>query len=449
MAKTRINCPNCRQPIVADIEQLFDVGVEPSAKQSLLSGLTNVAQCPHCGYQGSVATPLVYHDPEKELLLTFFPPEMGLTRDEQERLIGGLINKVVNNLPQEKRKGYLLRPQTMLTFQGMLERILEADGITREMIQAQQTKLNLLQRLLNASEESRIEMARNEDELIDAEFFGLLSRLLETSMASNDRETAQALAELQKSILPETTFGRQLQEQTQEVEAALSSLQEIGQDLTRDKLLDLVIKAPNDTRVSAFVSLARPVMDYTFFQILSERIDRARGDGRTRLIQLRERLLDLTRQVDQQLEARAAQSRQLLDNILQAEDVSAAAAQYLPAFDDFFIQELNTALEAARGQGDLEKINDLQRVVQVIQEASSAPPEIAFIEELLDAPDETTRQKILEDNQDMITPEFLDTLTGLVARVEGGSQDQELVANLKAVHRQSMRYSMQMKFKGQ
>ncbi len=449
MAKTRINCPNCRQPIVADIEQLFDVGVEPSAKQSLLSGLTNVAQCPHCGYQGSVATPLVYHDPEKELLLTFFPPEMGLTRDEQERLIGGLINKVVNNLPQEKRKGYLLRPQTMLTFQGMLERILEADGITREMIQAQQTKLNLLQRLLNASEESRIEMARNEDELIDAEFFGMLSRLLETSMASNDRETAQALAELQKSILPETTFGRQLQEQTQEVEAALSSLQEIGQDLTRDKLLDLVIKAPNDTRVSAFVSLARPVMDYTFFQILSDRIDRARGDGRTRLIQLRERLLDLTRQVDQQLEARAAQSRQLLDNILQAEDVSLAAAQYLPAFDDFFIQELNTALEAARGQGDLEKINDLQRVVQVIQEASSAPPEIAFIEELLDAPDETTRQKILEDNQDMITPEFLDTLTGLVARVEGGSQDQELVANLKAVHRQSMRYSMQMKFKGQ
>lgn len=449
MAKTRINCPNCRQPIVADIEQLFDVGVEPSAKQSLLSGLTNVAQCPHCGYQGSVAIPLVYHDPEKELLLTFFPPEMGLTRDEQERLIGGLINKVVNNLPQEKRKGYLLRPQTMLTFQGMLERILEADGITREMIQAQQTKLNLLQRLLNASEESRIEMARNEDELIDAEFFGLLSRLLETSMASNDRETAQALAELQKSILPETTFGRQLQEQTQEVEAALSSLQEIGQDLTRDKLLDLVIKAPNDTRVSAFVSLARPVMDYSFFQILSDRIDRARGDGRTRLIQLRERLLDLTRQVDQQLEARAAQSRQLLDNILQAEDVSAAAAQYLPAFDDFFIQELNTALEAARGQGDLKKINDLQRVVQVIQEASTAPPEIAFIEELLDAPDETTRQKILEDNQDMITPEFLDTLTGLVARVEGGSQDQELVANLKAVHRQSMRYSMQMKFKGQ
>jgi len=189
-------------------------------------------------------------------------------------------------------------------------------------------------------------------------------------------------------------------------------------------------------------------MDYSFFQILSERIDRARGDGRTRLIQLRERLLDLTRQVDLQLEARVAQSRQLLGKILQAEDVGAATVQYLPALDEFFIQELNIALESARKQGDLAKIDKLQQVMQVVQEASTAPPEIALIEELLEAADEPTRQKILEDNQAMITPEFLDTLTSLVARVEDGSQDQELVANLKSIYRQSMRYSMQMKLKG-
>ncbi len=38
MPKTRVNCPNCRQPITADIEQLFDVNVDPSAKQKMLSG---------------------------------------------------------------------------------------------------------------------------------------------------------------------------------------------------------------------------------------------------------------------------------------------------------------------------------------------------------------------------------------------------------------------------
>ena len=75
MPKTRINCPNCRQPVTADIDQLFDVNIDPAAKQRLLSGAFNIIQCPHCGFQGQAATPIVYHDPEKELLLTYVPPE--------------------------------------------------------------------------------------------------------------------------------------------------------------------------------------------------------------------------------------------------------------------------------------------------------------------------------------------------------------------------------------
>ena len=447
MPKTRINCPNCRQPILAEIEQLFDMGADPTAKQKLLSGVSNMVQCPNCGYQGNLATPIVYHDPEKELLLTFFPPEVGLQRDEQERMIGTFINQVVNRLPQEKRKAYLLRPQTMLTVQGLLERILEADGITREMIQAQQAKLSLLQRLMSVAGEARLEIARSEDKLIDAEFFTLLSRLGESALAAGDRNSAQALADLQKEILPETTFGRQYQEQSREVEAAVASLQEAGEGLTRETLLELVIKAPNDNRLSALVSLARMGMDYTFFQMLSERIDRARADGRTRLIDLRERLLELTRQVDQQLEARAGQARQLLNKILEAQDISEAATQSLPAVDDFFLRELNATMEAARKQGDLEKISKIQEVLQVIQNAAAAPPEIALIEELLDATDEGARQKILDAHREDITPELMDTLANLLAQVEN-SQEKELSDRLKAVHRQVLRFSMEMKLKG-
>ena len=54
----------------------------------------------------------------------------------------------MNSLPQEKRKAYLLRPQTMLTMQSLIERILEGDGITKEMIQEQQKRLALLQRMV-------------------------------------------------------------------------------------------------------------------------------------------------------------------------------------------------------------------------------------------------------------------------------------------------------------
>jgi hypothetical protein len=97
MPKTRISCPNCRQPVAADIDQLFDVGQDPTSKQRLLSGSFNSIQCQVCGYQGNAATPIVYHDPSKELLLTFVPPELNLPMSEQERMLGSLINQVVNH----------------------------------------------------------------------------------------------------------------------------------------------------------------------------------------------------------------------------------------------------------------------------------------------------------------------------------------------------------------
>ena len=57
-------------------------------------------------------------------------------------------------------------------------------------------------------------------------------------------------------------------------------------------------------------------MDYQFFQLLTDRIDRARGDGRARLIELRDKLLELTREIDQQMEKRRIAARQQLDETL-------------------------------------------------------------------------------------------------------------------------------------
>jgi hypothetical protein len=443
MPKTTVNCPSCRQPLAAEIDQIFDMNADPTAKQKLISGAFNFIQCPRCGYQGNLSTMVVYHDPEKELLLTFVPAELGLPRNEQERLIGNLINQVVNKLPPEKRKAYILRPQSALTMQGLVERILEADGITREMIQAQQQKLNLIQRLLTAtSPDVRAEIARQEDQMIDAEFFALLSRIAEAAIASGDQNGAQQLVELQQSLLPVTTFGKQLQEQSQEIEAAVKSLQEMGENLTREGLLEVVIKAPSETRIKALVSLARPGMDYQFFQLLSDRIDRARGDGRTRLIELRETLLRLTQEVDRQVEARQVAAQQLLGKILQAPDVTAELEKNLPAVDDFFLQEVSRALQLARQQGDLDKINKLQTIVELLQSLSAAAPEVEFIEALVEAPDETSRQAILEANRDKVTPELLNSLVNIVAQVES-SEDKELAIHLKAVHRQVLRFSMQ------
>ncbi|HEY5902603.1 MAG TPA: CpXC domain-containing protein, partial [Anaerolineales bacterium] len=255
MPQTQISCPNCRRMISANVEQLFDVTADPQAKQRLLSGVSNVARCPHCGYEGRLATPVVYHDNEKELLLTFFPPELGVPLNEQEKMLGPLIKQVMDRLPPEKRKAYLLSPQANLTFESMIETILGKDGITPDMIKAQQDRVMLLERLLQASSaDVRSEIIKQNTSLLDEQFFALFSRLLQGAMASSQQPVAQQMADLQKQLLAETEFGRGLQESVKELETASKALQDEGQGLTREKLLDLVIAAPNDARLRAYVS---------------------------------------------------------------------------------------------------------------------------------------------------------------------------------------------------
>ena len=442
MPKTRINCPNCRQPIVADIDQLFDVGQDPSMKQRFLSGMFNVAQCQSCGYQGLLATPIVYHDPEKELLLTYFPAELSLPVNEQEKMIGPLITQATNSLPQEKRKAYLFRPQTMLTLQNMIETVLEADGITKEMLAAQQQKLNLMQQLASAtSVETMEELAKQEDAKIDSEFFTILSRLIEASLSGGDEASARRLGEVQQVLLRTTTFGKQVAEQSKEVEAAVRSLQAAGDKMTRDQLLDLIIKAPSELQVSVMVSMARPGMDYEFFSKLSSRIEKAKGDEKTRLEQLREKLLEMTKAMDQQVEARLAQAKQLLDGLMQAADLQKAMAQVLPAIDEFFLKVLEEELQAARKQGNLERSAKLSQINQILEEASAPPPEFAIIQEMLEADDEASLNKIMQEHKAEITPEFMELLTQLMTRPQ--TDNPEINERLQKVYSQALRMSMQ------
>ncbi len=444
---SQISCPNCRNPVSVALKQVFDLAQDQNAKQLLLSGGVNFVNCPHCGYQGNLATPVVYHDPAKELLLVHVPAEMGLSREDQERSIGRLINRVIDSLPQEQRKGYLLSPQTVLTMQGLVERVLEEDGITKEMIEDQQKRLNLVQRLLNASKEVRSEIAQQEDDLLDAQFFVLLGRLSEASAMNGDAAAAEQLRTLQDELLPLTSFGQEIQSQTQEMEAAIESIQTLGEGLTREKLLDLVIEAPNPTRLRALAGLARQGMDYTFFQILSDRIEHADGDEQERLTDLRQQLLEITGEIDQQVEARLGQARQLLKALLQSEDIKAATLQNLPAIDEFFVQVLNAELAEAQDQGDRERLRKLQGVVDALQEASQQPPELEFIQALMDAPDPESARELLDANADAITPNLVEAVMALLNQAQTRG-DQMLTERLRAIHRMVVRASMKANLEG-
>lgn len=448
MPKVQMSCPRCHQPIVAEVEQLFDIGANPELKQKFLSGNFNQANCPSCGYQGPLSTPIVYHDPEKELLLTYFPPELGRSLNDQERLIGPLIKQAVDHLPAEKRKAYLFRPQTMFTLQLLIEKVLEGEGITREMMDASQARLNLLQRLLSASTpEVRKEIIQQEEKLVDEQFFGMLNRLIEASMAQGDQNSAEALAAIQQEILPLTEVGRKLQAQSEDMRAAVETLQNASKEgLTREKLLDLFIAAPNETRLATLVSMTRSGLDYEFFNILTGRIDKAPADEKEKLTQLRDRLSQLAQEIDKRLEQQKAKSRAKLNEILNAADVEAAATEALPELDDLFAEVLRDEIQKAQQAGDLEKTAKLQKVVNAIQNASTPPPEFALAEELLGAESDAGRHEILQAHAEEITPEFLQMLSQLVDQLEQQGQA-DLSKKLQEAYRSALRFSMEANLK--
>jgi len=447
MPQTQIACPRCRQMIAANVEQLFDVTQDPQAKQRLLGGVSNMARCPHCGYQGRLATPIVYHDNAKELLLTFFPPELGLPLNEQEKVIGPLIKQVMDRLPAEKRKGYLLNPIPNLTYESMVQLILNKDGITPEMLKEQQDRVSVIERLIQTSTpDVRSEIIKQNINLFDEQFFALFSRLAQSAAQSGQEPVARAMVDLQKQLLEETEFGRGLKESVAELEAAQKSLQDLGQGLTREKLLDLVIASPNDARVRAYVSMARGGMDYQFFQILTERIEKASGDEKSRLESIRDKVLDFTNEVDKQMEARYKQSQEFVESLLAQEDVVQAVQQNLDGFTQDAVDVVNQMLRQASEKNDYTRMGKLQKMVEVLRQAST-PPEVEFIEHLLDAPDDASLEKMMSDNASLINDQFMEALIGLVGQVDqaaeqGNPEAKALGEKLSNVYKTALKFSM-------
>jgi hypothetical protein len=453
MPQTQIACPRCKSPVAANVEQLFDVTQDPSAKHRLLSGQTNYVRCPTCRYEGRLATPIVYHDNEKELLLTFFPMELGMPINEQEKLIGPLIKQVTERLPPEKRKAYLFKPQANLTYESMMETILGKDGISPEMLKSQQERVQLIEKLMQiTSNDVRLELIKQSSKIIDEQFFSMFSRIAQSAMQSGQEQVARALIEIQKQLLDETEFGQKLKETVAEMESATKTLQEAGQSLTREKLLDFVIAAPNENRIRAYVSLARNGMDYVFFQNLTEKIDKASGEEKTRLEKIRDQLLGFVADIDKQLEARFKQAQEFIETLLKQDDVEKATRENIENFTQDMVEIINQMLQQASQSNDYARMGKLQKMVQVLQEASAPPPEIAFIEQLLQAPDDATTEKMLAENDAMITDQFTEALSGLVAQMEAqGANNAEAKAmgeRLGEVYRIALKYSMKKKMAG-
>ena len=438
-----VRCPNCNSPIQAHVHQLVDVSQDPSAKSRLLSGSLNLIRCPVCSYEGQLTTPIVYHDPSKELLLTYMPVELNIPNNEQEKLLGRLINQAIDSLPAESRKGYLLQPQAVLTLQGLIERVLAEDGVTKEDLDAQRAKIRLFEDLLKAPEDSLEEFVQEHDPELDEQFYQLAALSLQSA---TDEPALAAATQRLEAVLKLSSYGKQLAAREQELRAAAESLREAGEDLTREKLLELLVDANSDDRVEAIVSLARPGLDYSFFQLLTEQIDQAEGEESKRLEALRQRLLELTEEIDKAQEARLARVTNLIGSIAQSDDMDEAIQAALPAIDELFMAILQANIRGAEESDDQELLSKLKEIEAKLNEAilESLPPNLRIAQEILETEDEEEAQRILDSSAELIDEQLLGALMSTSQRLEEAN-DKDGAERLRRLHRHAMRLSMRSK----
>ena len=411
-----VTCPNCQARFAAPVMAIIDVGQRPEVKALFLSGQLNIAGCPQCGYAGMLNMPLVYHDPDKELLLTYAPPEMGLSEMEQQRIVGDLINRVISGLPAEKRKGYLLRPKSYLRLEAMLKDVREAEGITQEMVEAQRAQTELLDRLLQTEgEQARKAIAQANDAQIDYEFLDLLALNIELAQRGQQPALASELLALREQLLGWTTLGQELAAR----EEAIASL---GPEITREGLLDKLIEAANQggetkpVKIETLIAVGRPAIDYMFYQQLTGQIAAAEQAGQREkaeaLTTLRQTVLDETARLDEQERQAAEEATDFLQQALENDDPQAFIRTNIDQVDNLFMNILMANLQAAERAGQTEAVERLTKISDAITALilESQPPEVQLVNQLLNADYPEGTLALLQENRQRISGELLEVM---------------------------------------
>ncbi|MGD8398257.1 MAG: hypothetical protein PVG11_05320, partial [Anaerolineae bacterium] len=226
-----------------------------------------------------------------------------------------------------------------------------------------------------------------------------------------------------------------------------AAVRELGTEITREGLLEKLVEAAladKQGRIETLVAVARPAIDYAFYQMLSERIDQARasGDGEQadKLQALRETILEITSAIDAQVQQATQETAARLEQILERDDVEQAVREALPYVDDLFLSILVRNIQAAEQAGRTAEAEKMQRVanalMQIIQE--SQPPEIRFINRLLEEDDPAARQTILEENRDQVNEQLLQIMDMIGQDLAENRRD-ELAQRLEAVRQQAAR----------
>ncbi|MFH1086627.1 MAG: CpXC domain-containing protein [Chloroflexota bacterium] len=426
---TQVTCPRCRHAFVVEMRTILDVGQEPELKEQFLQGEVNYARCPQCGSGGVLSTPFLYHDPAKELLISHIPAALALPSDEQEKLVGRLVQAVMNSLPQEQRKGYFLRPKTALALEGLYDAILEAEGYSREALQRQRDRLLLINQLLANLDDDKtlgelIEQHRGE---IDYEFLLIVSELSERDRDEGQDELSERVLRLRAELL---------------TRVELAAPRAAPRDASYEDLIALLQETKPGAAWRQTIALNRPRLDYGFFQALTGRIEAAKGAGQAdeadKLTDLRRRILEELDALERAVRAAEDESSLLIMTLSEAEDLPAAVRDNVDRLDDLFFAVLSRYMATAQAQKNEKRMKKLQTIMDTAIDAieEQLPPEVRLVNRLARAEYPDGTNAVLEAHRGLLNENLLKTMDAYAQSLEGERGDPALAAHLKQVRAQ-------------
>lgn len=122
-SKQNVKCPKCGQMSEVTVWNMITVRDSADLKQDLLQGRVNMFHCLSCSHTALMPSPMLYHDEEKRLLISFSPCNDPLLKAQ---LYDNVCKTSRESGELEKFEGYNLRFVT--DYNEILEKILIFDN---------------------------------------------------------------------------------------------------------------------------------------------------------------------------------------------------------------------------------------------------------------------------------------------------------------------------------
>jgi hypothetical protein len=184
------------------------------------------------------------------------------------------------------------------------------------------------------------------------------------------------------------------------------------------------LAAATDEEIPGIIEQVLPLIDYTFFQHWTNRIEALRQAGNTaeaeRLMLRRQLIVDTVERFDQESRVASEQAVNLLREVISSNDPESVLEAHKDELGELFLLTLSANIEAGQRAGQQEmvaRLEEIQRMtVSMLQE--QLPPEVRLLNELMRAESRDAQAELLRTHSAELPDDFVEQLEGLATSLE-------------------------------